>query len=305
MLGEKLDVNQVRKDISAMGWSPLIDGDDRLIKVHIHVYDPGEPISYAIKLGVELDDIVVENMQAQYLQYVQARQQREEQPETPHRVAVVTVARGDGLEELLREYGAARVIIGGQTMNPSTEDFLGAIDSLDTDEVILLPNNGNVLMAAQQAATLAMGKSVQVVPSKTIQQGISALLAYMDLRDDNSLQDIAEGMDEARGFTRSAEVTIATRNAVINDVSVQEGQYIGLLDGKLVHAGGTDIEIVEHLLQVADADQHELATFYYGEGRTEADAEALVQQLAETYPELEFEVVYGGQPLYPYLISIE
>ncbi len=305
MLGENLDVDQVRRDISAMGWSPLIDGDDRLIKVHIHVYNPGEPLSYAIDLGVELDDIVVENMQAQYLQYVQARHEREEQPEAEHRVSVITVARGDGLEKMLREYGAARVIIGGQTMNPSTEDFLGAIDSLDTDEIILLPNNGNVLMAAQQAASLAIGKSVQVVPSKTIQQGISALLAYMDLRDSNSLQDIVDGMNEFRSFTKSAEVTIATRNAIINDVAVREGQYIGLLDGKLVHAGGTDHEIVQHLLQVAHAEEHELATFYYGEGRTRADAEALIEQLVGMYPDLEFEAVYGGQPLYPYLISIE
>jgi len=305
MLGENMDVNQVRQEISAMGWSPLIDGDDRLIKVHIHVYDPGEPISYAIRLGVELDDIVVENMQAQYLQYVQARQERETHEETAHRVAVVTVARGDGLEKLLREYGAARVIIGGQTMNPSTEDFLSAIDSLDADEIILLPNNGNVLMAAQQAASLAMNKSVKVVPSKTIQQGISALLTYMDLREGGSLDDIVEGMTEARSYIKSAEVTVATRNAVINDIPVKEGQFIGLLDGKLVHAGGTDLEIVQHLLQTAQADQHELATLYYGNGHKEADAALLIEALAEEYPELDFEIVYGGQPLYPYLISIE
>ncbi|MCA9913199.1 MAG: DAK2 domain-containing protein, partial [Anaerolineae bacterium] len=178
-------------------------------------------------------------------------------------------------------------------------------DSLDAEEIILLPNNGNVIMAAQQAASLAMGKTVRVVPTKTVQQGISALLTYMDLREEGSLDEVVEGMTESRSFIKSAEITVATRNAIINDIPVQEGQYIGLLDGKLVHAGGSDLEIVQHLLQSARAEEHELATLYYGNGHQQADAELLVEALSESYPDLEFEIVYGGQPLYPYLISIE
>src|SRR5690606_13088291 len=142
-------VKQVRQDISNMGWSPLVDGDDRLIKVHIHVHNPADPLDYAIKMGVDLDDIVVENMQAQYLQYVQQRNKREhdeKEQKVITGVAVVTVARGDGLEELFDQYGAAHVIIGGQTMNPSTEDFLNAIEDIPNKEIILMPNNGNVIM---------------------------------------------------------------------------------------------------------------------------------------------------------------
>lgn len=307
MLGENMDVKQVREDISNMGWSPLIDGDDRLIKVHIHVHDPGEPLSYAIGLGVELDDIVVENMQAQYLQYVQQRQQREAHNES-HQVdgvAVVTVARGDGLQVMLQEYGAARVIVGGQTMNPSTEDFLAAIDSLNASEIILLPNNGNVIMAAQQAASLAHGNTVRVVPTKTVQQGIAALLSYMDVREHGTLDEIYETMCESFTHLISAEVTTATRDASIDGVSVTEGQLIGLVNGKLRYAGGTLPALVQRLLEECHAEEHELVTLYYGNGQSEGDAHALVAQLESVFEDLSFEVVYGGQPLYPYLISIE
>lgn len=306
MLGQNLDVHQVRRDISAMGWSPLVDGDDSLIKVHIHVHNPGDPLSYAINSGAELDDIVVENMQAQYLQYVEDRSQREsEAPKEIEGVAIVTVARGDGLEALFNEYGAARIIIGGQTMNPSTEDFLSAIESLSNDEIVLLPNNGNVIMAAQQAAALAVDKKVRVVPSKTVQQGIAALIAYMDLAEDGALQEIEESMTEALSAVLSGEVTTATRNVLFDGVEVQEGQYIGLLNGKLVVSNPDLTQSIFDLLAQANADSYELLTIYYGDGLSEKDAEILIDQLEDQYPDLEYEAVYGGQPLYPYLFSIE
>lgn len=305
MLGDDLDVAQVRRDISAMGWSPLVDGDARMIKVHIHVHDPGEPLSYAIAQGVELDDIVVENMQAQYLQYVQDRAAREQKPlKQVEGIAVVTVARGAGLEALLDEYGAGRIIQGGQTMNPSTEDFLEMIDSLDNQEIILLPNNGNVLMAAQQAAHTSH-KTVRVVPSKTIQQGIASLLAYVGLKDSLSIDDLTEAMAEAMQDVISAEVTTATRDANIDEVAVADGQIIGLLDGKLVLAGDDLNRTVAQLLRKVALDDYELVTLYYGEGVTQASAEHLAAQLGEMYDALAFEVVRGAQPLYPYLISIE
>jgi hypothetical protein len=305
MLGQNLDVHQIRRDISAMGWSPLIDGDEQLVKVHIHVHDPGEPISYAIRLGVDLDDIVVENMQAQYLQYVQERSQREIAQKQVEGVAVVTVARGDGLHKLFEEYGAVRVISGGQTMNPSTEDFVSAIESLHTDEIILLPNNGNVIMAAQQAADHCKHKSVRVVPSKTIQQGIAALIVYMDARETGDLEDVSTAMKEALSSVVSGEVTTATRDARIDDVEVREGNIIGLINGKLVVAGAEVVDVVRHLLERANAADHEIITFYYGEDMTPIEAAEIVEGLQETYPRLDFEIVYGGQPLYPFLISIE
>jgi dihydroxyacetone kinase-like predicted kinase len=243
-------------------------------------------------------------MQAQYLRYVQERSEREAlPPKQVEGIAIVTVARGDGLEKLFDEYGAARIIVGGQTMNPSTEDFLSAIESLSNDEIILLPNNGNVIMAAQQAAALAVDKKVRVVSSKTVQQGIAALIAYMD--SEGSLQEVQETMTEALSTVISGEVTTATRNVSFDGVDVQEGEYIGLINGKLVVSNTELKQVVFDLLDNAGASSYELLTIYYGEGLAEKDAEILIDQLEDLYPELEFEAVYGGQPLYPYLFSIE
>lgn len=313
MLGENLDVKQVRADISALGWSPLIDGDDRLIKVHIHVHNPADPLDYAIKLGVDLDDIVVENMQAQYLQYVQERNEREDserEQKVVEGIAVVTVARGDGLESIFDEYGAAYVIIGGQTMNPSTEDFMEAIESVPNENIILMPNNGNVIMAAEAAAGLAGGlaggKNVKVLKTKTVQQGIAALVAYMDANDDGgNINTVLDAMQEGMSAIISAEVTTAVRDVTFDGVAVAEGQFIGMLNGKLVASGENLTGLVSDLLAKANANACEICTLYYGDGLTEDDVESLVDTLVDNYPDLEYEIVYGGQPLYPYLISLE
>jgi len=308
MLGENLDVERVRRDISAMGWSPLIDGDEQLIKVHIHVHNPGEPLTYAVGLGVELDDIVVENMQAQYLQYVQDRSDRERARQLVQAggdVAVISVARGAGLTQLFREFGAAHVIAGGQTMNPSTADFLNAINKLQARQVLILPNNSNIIMAAEQAASLAQGIAVRVVPSKTIQQGIAAVLAYGNLGADASLAELYDAMCAQLAQVLSGEVTTATRDAVIDGVQVNQGEVIGLLNNNLVVSGRDLLAVVKALIAKTQGQDYELATIYYGEDVTEEAAAALVDALQDTFTALEFEVVHGGQPLYPYLISIE
>jgi hypothetical protein len=307
MIGENLNLHRISRDISSMGWSPLIEGDERLIKVHIHVHNPGEPISYAIGLGVQLDDIVVENMQAQYLRYVQTRETREDRAKRQvDGVAVITVARGAGIKRVMEEYGAAVIIEGGQTMNPGTEDFLNAIESLDTDEIILLPNNGNVIMAAEQAAALAHGRRVRVVHNKTIPQGIAALIAYGDAQQHHaSLDKIHDAMLEATHSVISCEITTATRTVTIDDIEVVEGSLIGLLNGKLAVTGRDITEVMRGLLHRAHAEDHEIATLYYGTGVNSAAASALAATLAEEFEHLEFEVVAGEQPLYPYMISIE
>ncbi|MEO1289531.1 MAG: DAK2 domain-containing protein, partial [Chloroflexota bacterium] len=279
MLGENLDVKQVRADISAMGWSPLVDGDDRLIKVHIHVHNPADPLDYAIKMGVDLDDIVVENMQAQYLQYVEQRNEREgtqKGEKVVDGVAVVTVARGDGLEKIFDQYGAARIIVGGQTMNPSTEDFMSAIETIPNHDIVLMPNNSNVVMAAQQAAELAEDKSVHVVRTKTIQQGISALIAYMDANENGDLDAVVDAMTESIDNVISAEVTTAVRNVNFDGVDVVEGQYIGMLNNKLVASGDKLDQIIVDLINKANPDDLEICTLYYGDNLKESDAETLV-----------------------------
>ena len=180
MRGNGMSIDAVRRDIAAMGWSTLVVGDNQLIKVHVHVHNPGEPISYAIGTGAALDDVVVENMQHQYEQYLQERTERK--TETRHvaqDIAVITVANGKGLHRLFADdLGAAYVISGGQTMNPSTGDFLKAIDALENSEIIILPNNKNILLAAQQAAQIVGGRRVRVVASRTIPQGIAAMVEY-------------------------------------------------------------------------------------------------------------------------------
>ncbi len=305
--GNNMDVDSIRAAIDAMGWSTIVVGNEKLIKVHVHVFNPGEPLSYVIGLGAELDDIVVENMQLQYHDYVEERVAREsDSKKSVDGVAAITVARGDGLFHLLEhELNAARVVSGGQTMNPSTEDFLTAIDSLPNDEIIILPNNKNIIMAAEQAASLSRGKKVRVIPSRTIPQGISALFAYNDLRESESFERIAEIMQETLSEVTSIEITAATRDANIDGVAVNEGQTIGMLDGKLAFAGDDKIQVVRDALRKAHAEDYEVITVYYGSDVNPASAKALVDAFSAEFDEQEFEIVSGGQPLYPYIISIE
>jgi DAK2 domain fusion protein YloV len=306
MRGQGMDVDAVRAAISEIGWSTLVVGDDELIKVHVHVHDPGVPISYAIQSGAALDDVVVENMQRQYEAYVAQRQKREIQTQAPvDGAAVIAVAYGDGMRTLLAELGTAFLIEGGQTMNPSTEDFLRAMGQIPNDEIILLPNNPNVIMAARQAASLVEGKQVRVVPSRSLPQGISAMLEYGNERNNLTLDELAEAMEEALPNVVSLEVTTATRTATINGVSAREGQLIGLIDDQIAAAGEAVYPLVKTLLEKASADKRELVTLYYGADVDEGLAHELVDDLQADFPKQEFQLVYGGQPLYPYIGSVE
>ena len=310
MHGDDMDVDAVRIAIDGMGWSTLVVGDDALIKVHVHVHDPGEPISYAVRVASWIDDVVVENMQAQYEEYVAGR--AAEEPVAPavqavDGIAVITVASGSGLQKLFLDgLRAAHVITGGQTMNPSTDDFLRAIENLDNDEIILVPNNRNVILAAQQAATMARGRRVRVIPTTSIPQGISALLAYNDAHDaGDDLAGVVDAMNDAVKHVITGEITRATRSAHIDGLDVEQGQTIGLLNGALVAAGESMSEVVVSLLRQANAADLELITLYYGEDQDTAGAKTLAAHLAEVFPDQHIETVYGGQPLYPYLISVE
>lgn len=324
MRGERMDVDDIRTSIQNMGWSTLVVGNSGIIKVHVHVHDPGQPISYAINLGAALDDVVVENMQAQYHQYVENRKAREIAIEadmntldgdvggmpTPA-TAVITVASGRGLQRVFRrgfEIGAAHVIMGGQTMNPSTGDFLEAIAKVQAKQIILLPNNKNILLAAQSAASQTTDKVVCVVPSVTLPQGISAMLEYCNTVMDDinaDVETVATAMSSALEYVVTIEVTKAVRDTVSNGISVRDGQWIGLIDDSLTSVNDDMHELISELLLKGGADDSERATFYYGEGVTEAEARALTSELAAEFDRLDFELVSGGQALYPYVISIE
>ena len=306
MRGENLSVDAMRVALADMGgWSTLVVGDEKLIKVHVHVHDPGQPISYAIRTGAAIDDVVVENMQRQYEDYVEARKARENEVRTDvEGVAVITVAAGEGLSQTFYDLGAAYVIPGGQTMNPSTGDFLDAINALPNDEVILLPNNKNIMLAAQQAAANATGKQVRVVPSISLPHGISAMVEWANYAG-SPVDEVAGGMKSALGYVQACEVTRATRDVELDSINVKQGQYIGLLNDNLVVNGDDVYDVTQRLLEKAGADKSERITVYYGDDAHDADAQLLVGHLQKRFSLQDIDVINGGQALYPYIISIE
>ncbi len=307
--GQDLNVDGVRSDIEAMGDSTLVVGDRNLIKVHVHVHNPGIPIGYGANLGVLLD-VVVENMQEQYQGFVAdggpTRDQPKRTAELPQiqqgRIAVVTVAPGDGLTDIFYSMGAGRVIPGGQTMNPSSEDFLNAIQEITTDKIVILPNNKNILLTAGAAASLAKGKDVRIVPTTTIPQGLSALLS---LDPSGDFSTTVEAMNSATETVETGEVTTATRNATVNGVKVKQGQIIGLHNDVLRIAGNDVNSVVVELLEEMGAETLELITMFYGEAVTQQDAKTLAEHLASVYPDHDIEVQYGGQAHYFYIVSAE
>ncbi len=312
--GDSLNVNVIRSAIDAMGWSTLVVGDDEAVKVHVHVHDPGIPLSYGISLG-GISDIVVENMQEQFQDYVRNRSAgtglfeatpaEEEVPAfelEPDDIGIVAVSSGAGLARVFKQLGATQLVMGGQTNNPSTQEILEAIQRVPTSKVILLPNNKNIILAAEQAARLATSQDVIVVPTRSMPQGISALLPY---DPKGELTDVAQAMAEAKDEVITGEITTATRSVELNGVEVESGQIIGLVDGTLAVSGNNLDSVMEQVLQQMQVDARELVTLYYGDGIQTPDAEAMVERLQARYEDQSFELVRGGQPHYHYILSAE
>ena len=321
--GGSLDVTAIREHITAMGDCPLVEGDNNLVKVHVHVPDPGVALTYAVSLGF-VTDVVVENMDDMSIPDMPAghdplpprfaeQQPTIAKPDQPPMCdasgpiegpGVVAVAPGVGLARVFLSLGTHCIVSGGQTMNPSTQDLLEAVDRLPTGEVILLPNNGNILMAAQQAQALAseQGKTVSVIPSKSIPQGISALLALNPHAD---LVHNTQSMTSALRNVQTGEVTVAVQDAKIDSIEVRAGDVIGLLNDQLTATGPTPEAVVEALLEQMDAKNLEVITLYYGEPASVDQADGLRARLQQHYPDQEIEIVDGGQPFYHYIISAE
>jgi dihydroxyacetone kinase-like predicted kinase len=217
-------------------------------------------------------------------------------------MAVVAVSAGEGLNEIFAGLGVDYVITGGQTMNPSTEDFINAIEKVNADNVILLPNNKNIIMAADQAAKMSTSVQVQVVASRTIPQGIAALMAY---DSEGELADNAEAMTESMQYVRSGEVTYAVRDTSIDAFEIKEGQLLGIVEGKIKAVGDEMQQLICDTLDNMQMDDAELVTLYYGADVTEDDANSLLAHLEETYPDADFELYSGAQAVYSYLISVE
>jgi DAK2 domain fusion protein YloV len=298
--GESLDLDEIRASISAMGDSVLVVGDSTAIKVHVHTAEPGTPINYGAKVGT-LSQIIVENMQEQYQEFVLGQTQPAPTVEEISDIATVAVSSGHGLARVFESLGVSTVVRGGQTMNPSCEDLLKAVEAASVDNVILLPNNSNVILAAEQAKALSQ-REVLVVPTKTMPQGISAMLAFNYQAD---LETNARVMARAAGDVETIEVTTATRDVEIDGVAVKEGQCIGLLNDRLHTAGSSPEEVIFTMLDRLELEDFEIATVYWGEDITQGEAEQMVARIETLYADMEVELVEGGQPHYYYILSLE
>jgi uncharacterized protein len=323
ILHPDLDVEALRQEISTMGDSVLVVGDSDAVKVHIHSDWPGRILDYGANHG-QLTEVVVENMQLQYETFKAGRQESAApiapQPATPAPppaalsskppsaaarglcdIGVIVVASGEGMRSVFESLGADAVVPGGQTMNPSTQDLLQAVESVPCEQVIILPNNANIVLAAQQTAVMASRK-VAVVPTKTMPQGVAALLAFNYQSD---LETNVKVMSDASKTVKTAEITRAVRSVQVNGLSVAEGQVIGLFEGTLATVGAEMDGVALSLLESVDIDEYEIITVYYGEDTDEAAAEALAERIRQAYADIEVEVIEGGQAHYPYILGIE
>jgi len=299
--GEGLDVEAIRQTIDSMGDCALVVGDSSAVKVHVHSPEPGTPINFGASQG-SLSRVIVENMQEQYQGFILSKAQQPLTPDEPvATISTVVVAPGPGLAQVFESLGASAVVPGGQTMNPSTEDLLRAVEQAPSDQVIILPNNKNIIMAAEQAAELA-NKKVRVVRTNTVPQGIAALLALNYQAD---LESNSHIMSEAASAVQTAEITTAVRSAQINGVQLEEGEVIGLVNGKLEAKGDSPEEVTLAALQKMQAADSEIITIYYGESVAADTAQELAATIERVFPEQEVEVVDGGQPHYYYILSAE
>jgi len=302
--GHNMNVEEARQKINQMGLSTLVVGDQETIKVHVHVPRPSMVLAYAETIG-RLHDVVVEDMAAQYQQFLLGRSSHPIQTPSYNlksgEIATIAVVLGEGLIRVFQSLGITAIVPGGQTMNPSTQDFVQLIEALPTDRVLILPNNSNIILAAKQAADL-IKKQIKVVPTKTLPQGIAAVLAFNDQRD---LESNANSMEVAAKRVQTGEVTTATRSVEFNGIKVVEGQIIGLLNDVLTAAGTSIEEVAWTLLEQMKVADLEIVTLYYGNGLLSAVADTLGNAIRGRYNHLEVEVVEGGQPHYDYIISAE
>ena len=293
----------LRSFLSGIGDSIVVVEDDEIIKVHVHNNCPGAVLTEALTYGA-LQTVKIENMRNQHTEMA-SRTEADPAPEAPAApskpLGVVSVCAGEGLEGLFRELGVDGNVSGGQTMNPSTEDLLAEIERSPAETVIVLPNNKNIVLAANQCGMFTE-KKVIVVPTSTVPQGITAMLAFDPEGDPD---EVAAAMDEMRGGVHTFSVTYAARDSVFDGITMEEGDYLALLEGKLLTSGKKFSAIVPEIASSIAGFEPACVTVYYGEGADEKDAEALAASLAEALPDAEVQVLPGGQPVYYYIISAE
>jgi DAK2 domain fusion protein YloV len=298
--GADLPVSEVEQRMEALGESVMAVGDDQLMRVHVHTLRPGQALEFAVEHGT-LAKVKVENMQLQHEAFVAGGGQSGESPDLrASSIGVIAVAAGDGFVKVFRSLGA-RVVQGGQTMNPSVQEILAAVNSAGYKELIILPNNSNIILTARQVQELTP-HSVTIVATETAPQGIGALLAFNFQSD---MQTNVEAMQQAAHAVHTVEVTRSVRDAEIDGVEVKAGDMLGIYDGRVVAASDSASAALLRTLDTAPTEALEIVTIYYGDGATEPDAQAVAAHLRAAHPGLAVEIVHGGQPHYPFVVSLE
>jgi DAK2 domain fusion protein YloV len=314
ILGDDIDPSYVRGELESQGDSMIVVGDAGVVKVHIHTDHPGQVLQFCSELG-NLTEIAIDNMFLQNQDFAQHSENHhlDYGPENaggssqtealgqPKPVGIVAVVAGEGLAEIFRSLGVDHVVTGGQTMNPSTEDLVTAVNSVHAESVIILPNNKNVIFSAQQVKEL-VEKKVGVVPTRSAPQGISALMYFVA---DDSLEENVEAMEGSMREVKTGEVTYAVRSTVAGDLQIEERDIIGLAEGKIAVVGASPDLVALDLLRGMIDDQSTVISIYFGAEKTEEEAVELRTILSEEYPDCEIEVYSGGQPLYYYIVSVE
>ena len=293
------DYDEFRNYLNNLGDSLLVVNDDEIVKVHVHTEDPGLVMQEGLKYG-SLVKVKVDNMRNQHEAQVE-KEERQAKPVEEKEYAIIAVVAGDGLADIFKAQGVDYIISGGQTMNPSTEDFVKAVEELNARNIIILPNNKNILMAAQSAAEV-IDQPAAVVETKTIPQGLTSLLAFDESK---SIEENYERMSASLSDVVSGSVTTAVRDTTIDGLEIHENDNLGMVDGKIVVSNPDMMETLEETFAHMLDEDSEIVTIYVGEDGSEELANELAQALAEKYEDVEVEIHRGGQPVYPYLFSVE
>ena len=311
---------EFKEYLEGIGDSIVVVADDEIVKVHVHTNDPGLAMQRGLTYG-SLTTIIIENMKLERDEKISALKEKEMQSETiedvekqlkgeevpkeqepPKEMGFISVSIGDGINEIFQGLGVDYIIEGGQTMNPSTEDMLNAIEKVNAKNIFILPNNKNIILAANQAASLVEDKKIIVIPTKTIPQGITALINYIP---DSTPEENAERMSEELGTVKTGQVTYAVRDTVIDDKEIKQDDFMGIGDQGILSVGmELETTVLDMIEQLIDEDSA-IVSIYYGEDAREDAANAIGEKITEAHPDVEVEVHYGGQPIYYYVISVE
>ena len=308
MLSKTFNIKQemdFKAYLESIGDSIVVVADDDVVKVHVHTNDPGLAIQKALKYGA-LSNMKIDNMRLEHHEKVVKMAQKEQQeaaaPAEKKAAAFIAVSVGEGINAILKDLGVDYIIEGGQTMNPSTEDVLNAIEKVNAETVYVLPNNKNIILAANQAKYMTEDKKIVVIPTKTIAQGITAVINYVP---DLSPEENEAAMTEAIETVRTGEVTYAVRDTVIDDHEIHQGDYRGIGDAGILAVGQAIETVTKDMIDSMMDEDMELISIYYGQETKEEDAAALRDKVAEKYPACDVELQYGGQPIYYYIVSAE